>query len=78
VIRTGRHVFIDAPDDLLIVPAGAFETENEMAAFAEVWENASRDPWDRFTAQRVAKTDNRRYDAPNRAPVRSRDAKQTE
>mgnify|MGYP000583818177 CR=1 FL=1 len=44
VIRTERHVFIDAPDDVLIVPASAFETENEMAAFAETWEEASRDP----------------------------------
>ena len=44
VTRTDRHVFIDAPDDLLIVPASAFETENEMAAFAEAWENASHDP----------------------------------
>lgn len=44
VIRTDRHVFIDAPDDVLIVPASAFETQNEMAAFAEVWKEASVDP----------------------------------
>ena len=44
VIRTDRHVFIDAQDDVLIIPANAFETDNEMAAFADAWEKASRDP----------------------------------
>ncbi len=44
VIRTDRHVFIDAPDDVLIIPATAFETKNEMTAFAEFWDDASRDP----------------------------------
>ena len=44
VIRTDRHVFVDAPDDVVIIPASAFETENDMAAFAESWEEASLDP----------------------------------
>lgn len=44
VIRTDRHVFIDAPDDVLIIPAAAFETVNDMAAFADGWDEASRDP----------------------------------
>ena len=44
VTRAGRHVFIDAPDDVIIIPARAFEDTGDMVAFAEGWDEAARDP----------------------------------
>jgi hypothetical protein len=43
VIATDRHIFVRTADRPLIVPAAAFADREDMAAFAERWDAASRD-----------------------------------